>query len=300
MDLNQVHIDAVLTNIAIEFAQPGYCANRIFPFVNVKKESDKYFKFVSREELRSEKDKGLRAPGAEAHEIEWEGTTDSYSADEHAFCHFLPDRIRDNSDVPIRPRARVTRKITAKLWLGFEERVQALTQDVGLPGANVSNKWNVANGTPETDVDAAVEEIRKSLGSKPSHLLLASPVARAVKNKLKAAAFTSLAEEISFTDLPPVLWNLQTVVAESIHNTAHLGQAVLSIADVWDDTACVLKIDSDPGLETFGFGVTFMVQNFLMKSWRIEARKGEMQEGSLVLAEKRLMSEAIYRLVDTL
>lgn len=301
MDINQVHVDAVLTNIAIEFATPGFVANQVSPFVPVNKESDKYYRFLKREELSSESAKSLRAPGAEAHEIEWEADTDVYSCDEHAFRHLLPDRVRDNADAPIRPRARITRKITAKLWLGFEERVQAIAQSASRPGAAVTTKWNAVGAYPERDVDAAKEEMRRQCGQKPSHMLLSGPAARILRQWLKdnTSALT-LEQRTSFTELPEKVFGVRPIEAESIHNTANIGQAVQTIADVWDDTVCMLYIDTDPGLDSFTFMLSFQRQNLVLKTWRKEERKGEMQEGSWILTEKLIVDEACYQLRDVL
>lgn len=301
MNPNDVHVDAVLTNLAVEFAAPGFCADKLFPFINVNKESDKYYKFVAREELRSERQRSRRAPGDPAHEIVWTGTTDLYSCEEYAFRNLLPDRIRDNADAPVRPRARVTRKITAKLWLGLEEAVQALAQDrVNITGADVTNNWDTTNGDPESDIDAGKEAMKRACGQKPTHMVLSGPVTRALRRKLKAkAAGITLREVYEFNELPPVVYGLRPIIAESIHDTSIMGQA-MTIADIWNDDVVLAYVDPDPGLDSFTFGLTFRRQDLVIKSWRNEERRGEMQEGSWVLDPKRIVPEAAYLLKGAL
>lgn len=301
MNPQDVHVDAVLTNLAIEYATPGFVADKIFPFVDVKHESDKFYTFTKREELSSEAAQAKRAPGDKAHEIKWEGATDLYSCEEYALRNLLPDRIRDNSDAPVRPRARIARKITKKLWLGFEERVQALTQDIAnIPNAAVANKWDAAAGDPELDVDAGKESMRMNVGNKPTHMVLSGPAARALRRKLKSKTTgLRLQEEIEFSELPARVFGLTTIVAESLKNTANMGQA-LAVADVWDDNVVLAYVDPDPGLESFTFGLTFRKQDLVLKTWRDEERKGEWQEGSWLLAEKRVVKDAAFIIKDVL
>lgn len=295
LSLSDVHVDAVLTGIAIELSKPGMVADKVAPHVKVLKESDKYYKFIGREDLTAEQDASQRAPGARAHEIVWTGTTDNYSCTEFAFRNLLPDRVRDNADAVIRPRARVTRRIMGKLWLGHESRVQAFTQNTGtVTGGAVTTCWDASGGVPDKDIDAAKQAMKVRLGQKPNAMLLNGPAAYALRRKLKAnSGRLTLQEEITFSELPAVVYGLRTIVAESTKNTAALGQT-LTIADVWDDTGVLLYIEDDPGVDSFTFAVTFMAQNLIIKTYRDEERRGEWQEGSWVIDEKVVVNEAAY------
>ena len=45
---NQVHVDAILTNISVAYMQKqeNFIANKVFPIVPVDKQSDKYFSYT--------------------------------------------------------------------------------------------------------------------------------------------------------------------------------------------------------------------------------------------------------------
>lgn len=299
--INEVHVDAALTDFALALPTPEFIADRVFPRVQVRKESDKYFKFVRREELNPETGKDLRAPGDCASEFRWQAETDTYSAEEYAWRHLLPDRIRDNSDTPVRPRMRTVRKLTQKLWLGYEKRVQALTQDTAaLSGGPPAIKWDAAGADPEKDVDAAKEVMKVQLGAFPNTMVLNGGAARALRRTLKdEVTALTLQEKIGFSDLPESLWGLRILVGNALENTANPGQPQ-SIADVWTDDVALLYVDPDPGLDSFTFGSTFTVQDLVVTRWREDCRKGDWHEVSWVQDEKRVLAEAGVLIEDVL
>ena len=125
-----VHVNAPLTNFALQFQNRAFIADQVFPVIPVVKESDLYYTF-SREELRDVDT--LRAAGALAKEVDWVPSTASYIAEEFAMRHLLPDRIVANADAPVRPRINTTAKLMKWIMLGYEKRVQVISQS----GANV-------------------------------------------------------------------------------------------------------------------------------------------------------------------
>ena len=54
--INQVHIDAILTNISVAYMQKSenFIADKVFPVVPVDKKSDKYFTYTKNDWFRDE------------------------------------------------------------------------------------------------------------------------------------------------------------------------------------------------------------------------------------------------------
>ena len=53
---NQVHVDAILTNISVAYMQQqqNFIATRVFPVVPVSKQSDKFFTYTKNDWFRDE------------------------------------------------------------------------------------------------------------------------------------------------------------------------------------------------------------------------------------------------------
>ena len=72
---NEVHVDAVLTQISVGFMQSAedFVADKVFPVVPVRKQSDKYFVYDRSYWFRSEMEK--RAPATESAGGGWKLST---------------------------------------------------------------------------------------------------------------------------------------------------------------------------------------------------------------------------------
>jgi len=79
--LNQVHVDAILTNISVAYMQKAenFIADKVFPAVPVDKKSNLFFKYNKNDWFRDEAQR--RAGGTESAGSGYGLTTDSYSCD---------------------------------------------------------------------------------------------------------------------------------------------------------------------------------------------------------------------------
>lgn len=295
-----VHVDAPLTNVAIKFKNMALVAERIFPVIPVAKESDKYYIF-RKEELII--DKALRAAGAKSKEITWDVDTATYSAEEYALSHLVPDRIVANADHAVRPKITSTQKLTNKILLAQEKRVA----DVVMSTVNITNngapsvQWDQASPNIEGDVDTAKNSVRTNAGIEPTSILIPYRVAQIVKRD------TTVRNLIRYTvpgdillrngDLPPVLWNLEVVVAGAIQNTANEA-ASETLTDVWKDNVLVFYKEATPSLDALSLGYIFRVGNWITKSWRVEDRAGDMVEVGVIEDEKLVAAAAGYLLTN--
>ena len=303
-----IHVDQAMTNLAISYRNPGFIADQVMPIVPVKKESDKYFKF-SKEELRNIE--SLRAIGAKSHEVNWDVTSETYSAEEYALSMLVADRIVNNSDMPVRPRITTTKKLVDWLRLGYEKRVQKIAQDTAnvTGSAAASPKWDGTSPTIETDVDTAKKSVRQNAGVMANRILLSADVKDVVKKdstvrNLIRYTMPAAAGLLTSGELPPVLWNLKTVIGNSIENTATEGQTNV-IADVWNDNVLVYYVEANLAIDVLTYGYTLRVKqkgklDILVVTWREDARKGDMLEASMIQDEKVVAEECAYLITDVL
>ena len=77
--MGQSHVDAVLTNISVAYAQQAgnFIADKVFPTVPVDKKSDKYFTYTKNDWFRDEAQR--RGPGTEPAGGGYNLSTDTYS-----------------------------------------------------------------------------------------------------------------------------------------------------------------------------------------------------------------------------
>lgn len=152
-------VDQVLTNISVGWQNEGLVAERLFPTVTVRKQSDKYYTFGRETWMPEAGD--LRAPGTEANEIPGMGVSkDTYYAQEHALQIAVTDEERENVDSPMSPDRDGTELITSKILLGRELAMKNLVTDptqyasdmtVDL-SAGSDTQWDEANGDPIGDL----------------------------------------------------------------------------------------------------------------------------------------------------
>src|SRR6185503_2792833 len=170
-----VHVDDVLTNISIEWPiNRDFIGSRLFPSLNVKKQSDKYYIF-DREKWKLEAH-DVRAPGTLANEIP--GMTvslDTYYANEHSLQIAVTDEERENSDSPLTPDADATDIVTMRVMLGREKAMKDMATNTAnyATGHTVTlsgtAQWNdYVNSNPIADVRTGVRAIHSKIFTEPN------------------------------------------------------------------------------------------------------------------------------------
>jgi len=276
--LQELHINVPLSNFGTQLGTGSNAAPFISPVLPVEKESDKYW-IGGREELNDDVET-LRAPGTPARTINWGMETGDYSADEHALAMYLPHRIRDNADSPIRPQQKTITKLRGKLDLKYEKKVKAYATNLtvvpngGIAGLGAGADWDAASGTKiELNVFNAKEKIAGVIGREPNRIVIPKNVAiiMAVAPELldlrKAWDQTLLIDGM----LPSRLWGMEVLIPGSLQNTANPGQAA-AIARVWTDASVLLFYYEEPSLEYSGFGLTLRKRtaagtDYMVKEW---------------------------------
>lgn len=297
-----IHVDAVLSNFAMQYKSVQLLGYEVAPVVRVAKESDKYYIFGTNQEHITPGN-FVRAEGAKAAEVRFDVTTSSYSCEELAVRYFLSDRRIRNSDAPVQIRMRATELLRQKLDLAKELRVQDLLQGTGgsISGATPSTRWDQASCDIEGDINAARHLIVKATGVEPNTLIISREVADQLVITLKdiKAPYHSVQEQLSFVGLPPNLFGLRLVVGRGVKNTANPGQTV-SNSFIWNDTAVVCYIEPSVSLDVMSTLYTFQSQAPVVTSWRDEERAGDWIQLSVVETEKVVCASCAYRITDVL
>lgn len=188
--VNNVHVDAILTNISVAYAQnaANYIADKVFPIVSVDKKSDLFFKYDKHDWFRDEAQR--RAGGTESAGSGYGLSTDSYSADVWAFHKDVDDQTLANSDAPLNPLREAAEFVTNRLLLRrelqfvqdfFRTGVWGTDQTFG--GATGDAQWSdYASSSPIENIESGKETILSTTGLEANTLVLGYSTFRALKN----------------------------------------------------------------------------------------------------------------------
>lgn len=170
-----LHVDGIMTEVAINYRPQNMIADMIAPVIPVQKQSDGYPVF-SRFEAFSVED-AERAPKTEAKKIQRSVSSAQYVCKNYALGYDVPIEDTANMDAALRYEmdAGATQYLTGKLYLAKEKRVITLATNT----ANVSSVFVVnstwgtvgANaGDPVAAIEQAKEYMRNLTGQKPNSI----------------------------------------------------------------------------------------------------------------------------------
>ena len=297
---NQVHIDAILTNISVAYLQraESFIADKVFPVVPVDKQSDKYFVYTKNDWLRDEAQR--RGPSTESAGGGYNLTTETYSADVFAFHKDISDQIRANADAPINLDREAVEFVTHRLLLRREIQFvtdflttgvwsKDITGVASSPSTNQVIQWSdYANSDPIDNIEAGKAEVLENTGYLPNTLVLGYNVFRELKNH------PDLVDRIKYTSSQTITADMmarmfevdRVLVSQSVKATNNEG-ATGAYDFTMGNTALLAYVPSSPGLLTpaagyhfswtgvsGGLGATIGVSSFRMeslKSTRVEA-----------------------------
>jgi len=321
--VNNVHIDAILTNISVAYLQNtnNFIADKVFPVVPVDKKSNLYFKYTKDDWFRDEAQR--RADGTASAGSGYGLTTDTYQADVFAFHKDIGDQTRANADNPLNPDMEATQFVTQRLLLRrevqwatdfFQGGVWGTDAVAGaytaggttyIPGTNSTVKWSdYTNALPIVDVEYGKYTVLQNTGYEPNTLVLSYPVFQKLK------AHPTLVDRYKYTqtgaiiteDLLAQLFGLDRVlVAKAVVNSADEGLSG-SYNFTANNNALLCYSAPNPGLMTPSAGYTFMwtgVSGGLgttvgVSRFRMEELKADRVEGEIAFDDKVVAADLGY------
>ena len=270
------HVNAALTAISVAYVQDQtrFVADRVFPVVQVQKQSDRYFIYDRGDFNRDEME--LRAPGTESAGAGYRlDNTPTYYAGKYSLHKDVPDELLANSDAVLNPMRDATLFLTQKALLKrekmFAANYMAANWTSNFSGVasgqswagNTILQWNDANSTPIEDVRKAGTTILERTGFAPNVLVIGKPVYDAL------ADHPDIVDRIKYGQTPgsPASVTLQALaslfdverveVMSAIENTANEGLSATH-AFVGGKKALLCYAAPNPGLMTPSAGYTFM------------------------------------------
>lgn len=183
--VGDVHIDAPLSQMSIAYMQDAknFIATRVFPWVKVSRQSDKYYIFDKNAWMRDQVQ--LRPPGVPSAGSGYTLSNTTYYADVWALHKDIDDQTRANSDVPLNPDRNATNWLTLQMLIRRERELATSAFTTGLWGTDktVTAQWNdQSNSTPIEDVEVGKSTILTNTGFLPNKLVLGYNVYKHLRN----------------------------------------------------------------------------------------------------------------------
>jgi len=258
---NDVHVDAILTNISVAYIQDqaSYIANRVFPLIPVEKQSDKYFTYNKGDWFRDEAQ--LRAPATESAGSGYTLATSTYSTQVYAFHKDVDDQVRANADTPLNPDRDATQFITQRMLMRQEVQWTSdfFTSGVWANDVTPSALWsNYTSSDPIGDVETAKATMLNSTGFLPNTMVVGYEVFRQLRHHpdiVDRVKYTS-AENVTEDILARFFGVDRILVARAIRNTGAEG-AANSFSNIAGKNAALYYVAPTPGILTPSAGYTF-------------------------------------------
>jgi len=271
---SDVHVNQPLTQISIAYlqSQARFVADRVFPVVNVDKQSDRYYTYDRGDWNRNEMQE--RAPSTESAGSGYRlDNTPTYFCREYALHRDIPDQVIANADSVLNPMRESVEYLTLKALI-HREKVWATNffttgkwvTDVAGVASNPTTgqflQWNDANAKPIPQIRAAATSILERTGVMPNVLVLGKRVYDAlldnpeIMDRIKYGQ-TAGGPAMVNTNLLAQLFEVDRVeVMAGIENTAAEGAANVH-AFIAGKSALLVHSAPSPGLMTPSAGYTF-------------------------------------------
>ena len=263
--LQQVHIDAALTNFSIAYMQDAsnFVADQVFPCVPVEHKSDKYFVFAKDAFLRQG---GRVSPfGQEAPRGGFNISTGSYSTQTYRWAFDLLPDIKANADPAINMDAAASNFVMQGLLVLREVNWASAffttgvwgTDDIG--GTGFVQWDDPANSDPITDIANARKTILQNTGYLPNTMTVGFSVHEALKRHpliVDRFKYTS-ADSINEMMLARLFEVDRYIVAKAVQATSQEGETITTAFIVAND--CLLSYAAPaPSLMAHSAGYTFV------------------------------------------
>lgn len=236
--MQNAHIDRAMTNVSVAYMQDAsaFIADKVFPIVPVKRQSDVFYIYNKGDFMRDEAQVRGAATESAGGDYGVEASQPYYCR-KHAFHKDVTPEERANYDQPLDADTDATDFVSQKMLIRREMEWATKFFKAGVwgreisggaaAGENVAVKWNLETSNPIKDITDAGVQMAGETGYKPNTLVL-SPVAfNALKNHFDILDRIKYTQKgIVTADLLATLFEVDRVfVAWAVVNSAVKGAA---------------------------------------------------------------------------
>ncbi len=278
---SELHVDQLLSNVAVKYENKNYIHDKVFPMVPVKKQTDVY-RTYDRNWVIPET---ARAIGGLAREAVFGIGTESYSLSKQALKSYVPDTAAENYDITDL-RADVTVDLVEKIKMKMEVDCAANFQTTTSWSLNASlaadELWVTTSSNPIKDFDTATSAILGNSGVKPNYAIVGRDGYVALKNNstvVDRIKYTS--RDMSPTMIAALLDVEELLVPNMYYDTGVYGASAATgaITNIWPaDFAFIGYKPRSPGFFQLSSGYLFQRNKPMVRRWREEEREADAIE----------------------
>jgi len=263
-----VHVDAVLSNLLLDYGRADMIGNRVLPKITVEKDTGKYYLWA-RNNINISGLITRRDDRGKANEITLDVSLDNYSMEQHALRDFLSDTIRKNADSVLNIRQRYAQQVVDVMDLTKELAIRnTVFSTANYPTANKTtltgnDRWNQiaqANSDPQEDIANAQLVVLKEAGVWPSTLVMGVELYQKLRRHAKILASMQYVsrtgiEYVTDAELMNYLGVTKLIVGKALYNQSVEG-ATASNAFVWSNSALLMyepPAGGGMGIPAFGY-----------------------------------------------
>lgn len=234
--MQDAHIDRALTNMSVAYMQDAsaFIADKVFPIVKVKRQSDVFYVYNKGDFMRDEAQ--VRGAATESAGGDYGVVAnDPYYCKKHAFHKDVTPEERANYDEPLNADVDASDFVSQKMLIRREMQWASNYFKTGVWGKEISGAasagtgqvvyWDEATSDPIGDITGESVAMASVTGYKPNTLVLSPYVFNALKNHediLDRIKYTQ--KGIVTADLLATLFEVEHVyVAWSVVNSAIKG-----------------------------------------------------------------------------
>ena len=265
--VNDVHVDQLLSNVAISYRNTDYVADQHFPVVPVNKQSNVYASFDQSAWFRDEA--AQRSPGTLARVSGYPVTTSNqYYCHNYALSKSIPDEVRENEDSVMQSDRRAVEFVSDKLMLQRERKfvTDFFTTSVwgtDKTGGSDFTVWsNYAGSSPLTDFEGWMETVEGKIAKTPVQFTIGREVWTQLKwhpDVVDSIKYTQ--KGLASVDLVASLFGIgKILIGKSLVTTDKEGTAEASVtySRVWGKHGLLLYVPTAPALDEPAAGYTFV------------------------------------------
>lgn len=275
-----VHYDEVLTNLTLSYmTEQNFIAPRIFPIVDVSKQSDKFYKFNPDEENR-EAEVGKLAPRTSPPKFELGSDMDTYFAEVYGLAVDFDEQTMANADGVLDIRSRkVNTAINRMLMKRDRDFLDTFFKtgvwSTDLTGTTDFVKWSDAASTPIDNMRTWKRDFQlRNYGIKANKALIPQTTIDVlmenpqILGRINGGATVANPAMIDMTILANVFGVEEVVVLDAVTNTAKEGAAG---TPNWmaGDGILLTHTPSNAGLDTPASGLIFGYNAIPSASWGV-------------------------------
>jgi len=271
----QVRNDKLLGNLSAKYRNVDFIADRVFPFVPVKKNSDIYRVY----ERNFRVPETGRAIGGLSKEHNFNVSTASYVLQREALKDYIPDPLKDNYDIGDLNADTVEELSDALLRKLEVDVLQLFTTTSWSLNVSLAAAWssNTTTTNPILSVSTATTQVLLNSGKMPNVGLLGFDRLEYVKNHVSILdRIKYVSGEVSEKMLAGLFGLEEIMVSKAGRDTSNEGVAS-SLSYILGNVFWT-GYKAKPGLKSQGAGFIFRKAVPLVKRWRDEPRESDVIE----------------------